>query len=261
MKDFKVAIYQMEIITANKEANLTKLREKVISYQKERIDLWVVPELFTTGFAYDQFQVLAEKPDSSYTINELISLSSEYSVGIAGSYLSQENSKFYNIGFIISPLKGLVYQYKKIHLWGLEKDYFTPGINVPPPVNFDGKAIIGLSICYDLRFPEVARSLTKNGAEILITIAAWPAQRIQHFNLLAAARAIENTCFHIAVSRIGVERTNVEVNYSGSSRIINPMGEVIASAEKKDQVLMAKLNKDMLFNTRNYIPVLKDRKL
>ncbi|NHK30509.1 MAG: hypothetical protein FK730_04115 [Asgard group archaeon] len=261
MKDFKAAIFQMEIITANKKANLTKLREMVTKYQNDRIDLWIVPELFTTGFAYDKFPELAEDPQNSQTINELISISKEFSIGIAGSYLTRENSNYYNCGFIISPSKGLIFEYLKIHLWGAEKEHFTPGIKVPPPIDFEGKAIIGLSICYDLRFPEVARSFAKQGAEILITTAAWPAQRIQHFNLLSVARAIENTSYHIAVSRIGVEKTNVEVTYAGSSRIIDPMGEVMSSAEKKDQVLIANLSKNKLDKTRNYIPVLKDRKL
>jgi predicted amidohydrolase len=261
MKDLKVAVFQMEIITANKKTNLTKLRDMITKYQNERIDLWVVPELFTTGFDYDKFPILAEDPENSQTINDLLSLSKEFSVGIAGSYLTKENSDYYNCGFIISPSKGLIYKYLKIHLWGAEKEHFTPGNEVPPPIDFEGKAKIGLSICYDLRFPEVSRSLTKQGAEILITTAAWPAQRIHHFNLLAEARALENTCYHIAVSRIGIEKTNVEVTYAGSSRIINPMGEVMSSAKEKDQVLIVNLSEEKLNKTREYIPVLKDRKL
>lgn len=261
MENIKVAIFQMEIITANKEANLAKFLEKVKNYQQEKIDLWIVPELFTTGFPYDKFPELAENMKNSKTINELTNISKKYIVGIAGSFLTKENSQFYNCGFIISPTKGLIYQYNKIHLWGTEKEHFSHGIEVPSPINFEGKAVVGLSICYDLRFPEVARSLTKQGAEILITTAAWPAQRIQHFDLLAAARAVENTCYHIAVSRIGIERTNVEVTYAGSSRIINPMGEVIKSSKKKDHVMITVLDKEFLNKTRKYIPVLEDRKL
>ncbi|NHJ48568.1 MAG: hypothetical protein FK733_12355 [Asgard group archaeon] len=266
MKDLKIAIYQMEIITGNKEANLENLEKVIEKHQDISIDLWIVPELFTTGFDYKNFESLAEDPKDSETVSRLISLSKKYSTGIAGTYLIQETGNYFNLGFIISPLKGLIYQYRKIHLWGNEKMKFTAGTSVPPPIDFDGKAIIGLSICYDLRFPEVSRKLVTQGAEIIINSAAWPAQRIDHFNLLSSARALENTSYHIAVSRIGFEVSeinglNVEVEYPGSSRILDPFGDVIASSLDKNAVLMATLEGDKLAKYRNRIPVLKDRKL
>jgi predicted amidohydrolase len=266
MQNLKVAIFQMEIITGKKEENFTKLVKKLEEFKSEAIDLWILPELFTTGFDYENFSKIAENPNNSDTLNKLETTSKQFSTGIAGTFLIQEDEKYYNLGFIISPQKGLVYQYKKIHLWGNEKKKFTAGKIVPAPVDFEGKAKIGLSICYDLRFPEVSRKLVTQGADVIINSAAWPAQRIDHFNLLASARALENTSYHIAVSRIGVEVSTinglkVEVEYPGSSRIIDPFGEVIVSTNEKDSVIIATLEGDILEKYRNRVPVLKDRKL
>jgi omega-amidase len=260
MKDITVAIYQMEIIVGQKQKNLEKL-EKTIKENSKEIDLWVVPELFTTGFAYSKYPDLGENLDDSYTREFLEKLSEKYNVGIAGTFLiKNEKNQCKNLGFIISPSKGLVYKYPKINLWGNEKEYFIAGTKVPPPVDFEGKAKIGLSICYDLRFPEVSRSLVLQGAEVLITTAAWPDVRASHYRLLAAARALENTSYHIAVNRTGLEKDIYTINYSGSSRVIDPLGTPIVEMGDEEGVVSAKLTAKLLKETREYIPVLTDRK-
>ena len=98
------------------------------------------------------------------------------------------------------------------------------------------------------------------GAEILITTAAWPEARTSHFNLLAAARALENTTYHIAVNRVGLEKDLYTTKYSGSSRVIDPMGNSIVELGDEEQVITASLSAKLLNETREYIPVLKDRK-
>jgi len=260
MKDITVAIYQMEIILGQKEKNLEKLKTKIRN-QTSEVDLWVVPELFTTGFAYSRYPDLGEKLEESPTRNFLEKLSEEENVGIAGTFLTRnENNKCFNLGFIISPNKGLIYKYPKIHLWGNENDYFIAGTKVPPPVDFEGKAKIGLSICYDLRFPEVSRSLVLQGAEVIITTAAWPDLRASHYRLLSAARALENTSYHIAVNRTGLEEDIYTISYSGSSRIIDPLGTPMVEIGDEEGVITATLTAKALNEAREYIPVLKDRK-
>ena len=260
MKDLTVAIYQMEIIVGQKQQNLEKI-EHALKKNSTDVDLLVVPELFTTGFAYSKFSELGENQKNSQTLQFLEELSEKHTIGIAGSILIRNEDKTNkNLGFIISPSKGLIYRYPKIHLWGNEKNNFLAGTNVPPPIDFEGKAKIGLSICYDLRFPEVSRSLVLQGAEILITTAAWPEARTSHFNLLAAARALENTSYHIAVNRVGLEKDLYTTNYIGSSRVIDPMGNPIVEFGNEEQVIKARLSAELLEETREYIPVLKDRK-
>ncbi|MHA1124056.1 MAG: nitrilase-related carbon-nitrogen hydrolase [Candidatus Heimdallarchaeota archaeon] len=263
MKELVVGLYQMEIITSKIDENLEKVTQTIQNNHNKEIDLWIVPEVFTTGFAYDDFPDLAQNKDESPTIDYLTKVSNEFGTGIAGTYLaaSYETDSFCNIGFIISPKKGLVLSYQKIHLWGQEKDYFEAGNKVAAPINFENKANIGLAICYDLRFPEVYREIAKEDVDVLITTASWPKARVGHFDLLSAARALENTCYHIAVNRFGVEQDKTKTAYSGSSQIINPLGEVIAKAEPREDIVIAKLDPDLLIKTRERIPVLRDRKL
>jgi omega-amidase len=263
MKELIVGLYQMEIVTSKIEDNLEKVTRTIQENYDKEVDLWVVPEVFTTGFAYNDFPILAQNKDESPTIDYLTKLSNEFGTGIAGTYLAAniETDSFLNIGFIISPTKGLVLSYQKIHLWGQENDHFEAGNKVAAPINFENKANIGLAICYDLRFPEVYREIAKNDVDVLITTASWPKARVQHFDLLSAARALENTSYHIAVNRFGVEQDKTKTAYSGSSQVINPLGEVIAKAEAKEDVVIAKLDPELLIKTRERIPVLRDRKL
>ncbi len=260
MKDITVAVYQMEILLGQKEKNLEKLVNKIKNLTSE-IDLLVVPELFTTGFAYSQYPGLGERLEDSPTRIFLEKLSEEENIGIAGTFLIlNKKNQCQNLGFIISPSKGLIYKYPKMHLWGNENNYFVAGDKITPPVDFEGKAKIGLSICYDLRFPEVSRSLVLQGAEVLITTAAWPDLRASHYRLLSAARALENTSYHIAVNRTGLEEDVYTINYSGSSRIIDPLGTPIVEMGEKEGIISATLTAEALNEARMYIPVLKDRK-
>ena len=263
MKEFKVAVYQMEISPAKKEENLRKVKEKFAELNNSEIDLVVLPELFSTGFAYSHFSGLAEEIESSATLNFLSKISEEYNCSIASSILIRNTKKetYKNVGFILHPNKGIIYTYEKIHLWGNEKDYFQAGMDISEPVSIDGKAMVGLSICYDMRFPEVAKSMVIKGAEILITVAAWPSARLHHFNLLAAARALENTSYHIAVNRMGVDVEPKVISYKGSSRIIDPLGNIIAGAGNHEQLITASLRPEVLEYARTTIPVIKDRRI
>ena len=263
MKEFNVAIYQMEIAPAKKEENLKKVKQQIALHHNTGLDLVVLPELFSTGFAYSHFSGLAEELDNSITLKFLGKICEEHNISIASSFLVKgQKSDFYqNIGFILHPSKGLIYTYRKIHLWANEKDYFQPGTDISEPIDIDGKAKVGLAICYDMRFPEVAKSMVLKGAEVIITVAAWPSARLHHFNLLAAARALENTTYHIAVNRMGVDMEPKVISYKGSSRIIDPLGNVIAGAGNHEQIITATLRPAVLQYARDNIPVIKDRRI
>lgn len=263
MKELNVAIYQMEISLAKKEENIQRVKETIAKNYRLELDLVVLPELFSTGFAYSHFSNLAEEIDSSNTLQYLGKICEEYNINIASSILATNPKKntFQNIGFILDPNKRMIYSYKKMHLWGNEKEYFQPGTDISNPVAINGKAMVGLSICYDLRFPEVAKSMVIKGAEVLITVAAWPSARLHHFNLLAAARALENTSYHIAVNRLGFDMEPKVIHYNGSSRIIDPLGTIIVGAGQHEQMVTATLHPEILDYARSTIPVLKDRKI
>jgi predicted amidohydrolase len=110
-------------------------------------------------------------------------------------------------------------------------------------------------ICYDLRFPELARSAVRAGAEALIYIAAWPVKRIQHWITLLQARAIENLCYVIGVNRCG---TDPQFTYSGRSLVVDPHGIIIADAAEQERVVGAQLDPKVVSNWRCQFPALKD---
>jgi predicted amidohydrolase len=115
----------------------------------------------------------------------------------------------------------------------------------------------GLAICYDLRFPELFRSLALAGVEMFLLPAEWPAARIAHWTKLVHARAIENQAFVVACNRVGADDKN---SFPGMSLVADPMGEVVAEADSREQVLRAELDLAILEEFRAKVPVFKDRR-
>lgn len=153
----------------------------------------------------------------------------------------------------------IIAEYRKLHLYDAfaarESDVVLPGDALPPIVDIDGW-IIGVMTCYDVRFPETARSLAVRGADVIVVSAAWVrgALKEQHWKLLNAARALENTCYVLACSE--VSSRNI-----GCSRIINPMGEIVASADDEGVgLIVAELNRESLESTCRILPVLQNRR-
>lgn len=153
----------------------------------------------------------------------------------------------------------IIAEYRKLHLYDAfaarESDVVLPGDALPPIVDIDGWKI-GVMTCYDVRFPETARSLAVRGADVIVVSAAWVrgALKEQHWKLLNAARALENTCYVLACSE--ASSRNI-----GCSRIINPMGEIVASADDEGVgLIVAELNRESLESTCRILPVLQNRR-
>lgn len=149
--------------------------------------------------------------------------------------------------------------YRKLHLYDAfsarESDVVRPGTELPPIVDFDGWKV-GVMTCYDLRFPETARSLAVRGADAIAVSAAWVRgpRKERHWSLLAAARALENTCYVLACSEVGVRNI-------GMSRIVDPMGEPLAEAGDDGSALIAAdLSREALTAARRTLPVLDNRR-
>lgn len=153
----------------------------------------------------------------------------------------------------------IIAEYRKLHLYDAfaarESDVVRSGSELPPLVDIDGWKV-GVMTCYDVRFPETARSLAVRGADVIVVSAAWVrgALKEQHWKLLTAARALENTCYVLACSE--VSSRNI-----GCSRIINPMGEVIAEASDEEaELITAGLSRECLDSARQTMPVLQNRR-
>jgi len=205
--------------------------EAVIREQKA--DLWILPELFSTGYLFgsrEELESLCEPVPYGPTVGALVDLAGESETAlVAGIAERGEDGKLYNTAVAIDA-GGVRARYRKIHLFDLETIWFDSG-NLPNPVVPLAGARVGLMICFDWRFPEVARSLALQGAQIL----AHPSNIVQsHCQAAMVTRAIENRVFTITANRVGFEkRDDWELSFTGGSRIVDPDGRLMSDGPAK----------------------------
>ncbi len=227
MREITVATVQMRPKLGEPEENLVKMTEtisKIASQQK--VDLIVFPELITSGYELGvRFTELAQRIPGP-TINLLAQRANEYGIYIAFGMVTKERveSVLYNSAILVGPDGELLDVYNKIHLRGEERMAFREGFKLPIIPTEIGN--IGLMVGYDLAFPEVARSLALDGAEIICVMANWEASHIDEWKTYIRARAYENSIFMAAANRIGED---VTLNFGGESMVVGPRGQVHAS--------------------------------
>lgn len=246
-----IALIQFNPVWENIEANLKTLTTKINSIT-EKVDLIVLPEMFSTGFSMSP-QPIAEA-ENGKTVQWMIEIAKSKQIAIAGSLIIVENEKYYNRLFFVFP-DGSFQTYNKRHLFSLagEEKVFESG-NEKLIVNYKGWKICPL-ICYDLRFPVFSR----NGNEVydlLIYVASWPDQRIYAWNSLLKARAIENMSYVVAVNRSGFDPFNN--NYSGYSQVLNYMGNYVLEPLLEEQISIVSIEKEKLIDARNRFAFLED---
>jgi len=183
---------------------------------------------------------------------------------VAGSIIEKiegETPQYKNTSVVFNRKGEIIGKYQKIHMFNYygsnESDYVSSGDKAVVVQTDIGK--IGLSICYDLRFPELYRALTYAGAEIITCVAAWPYPRLDHWLTLNKARAVENTAYIVAVNQSG--RVNPKRQNVGMSMLVNPWGDVVACAGGDEGVFLGEINFDYLRQIREEFPVLNDRNL
>ena len=136
-----------------------------------------------------------------------------------------------------------------------EKKYFAQGNNI---VTFKYNGIIfGLSICYDLRFPEVFRLMALEGVDVIFLPTEWPTPRMPHFDIFMHARAIENQIYMIGVNRVGKDRMS---EFSGGSVVVDPWGNNVCAFENKEQIAVCEIDLSLINRVREKIPVYSDRR-
>lgn len=227
MREITVATVQMRPKLGEAEDNLVKMSEtiaKIASQQK--VDLIVFPELITSGYELGvRFTELAQRVPGP-TINLIAQRANEYGVYIAFGMVTKEKveSVLYNSAILVGPDGELLDVYNKIHLRGEERMAFREGFKLPIIPTEVGN--IGLMIGYDLAFPEVARSLALDGADIVCVCANWEAANIDEWKTYIRARAYENSIFMAGANRIGED---VTLTFGGESMIVGPRGHIHAS--------------------------------
>ncbi|MFA1820330.1 carbon-nitrogen family hydrolase [Virgibacillus oceani] len=255
----KYAIFQTEIIPANPEANeaqILRWTEKTV--QTENPDTIVLPELWNSGYALDS---LAEKADTNgeRTKAFLGELAKKHSINIiGGSVGNKKNGKLFNSSFVFNRDGELVYEYDKIHLVPMlnEHHYLNGGEQKTEVFELDGIEM-GLITCYDLRFPELARQLALEGANVLHIVAQWPKARKNHWRHLQLARAIENQQFVISCNTVGFSD---ETEFAGNSMVIDPWGNELALGDPtKKETITSAINLSIVPKIREDVPVFSSR--
>lgn len=227
MREITVAVVQMKPILGEPEDNLVKMSEFVSTIaSQQRVDLVVFPELATSGYELGvRFTEIAQRVPGP-TINLMAQRANEHGVYIAFGLVTKEKveSILYNSAVMVGPDGDLIDVYNKVHLRGEERMAFREGFKLPVLETEIGA--IGLMLGWDLAFPEVARSLALEGAELLCVMANWEADNIDEWRTYLRARAYENTLFIAGANRVGED---VTMTFGGESMVVGPRGQVYAS--------------------------------
>ncbi|MBT9176115.1 MAG: 2-oxoglutaramate amidase [Firmicutes bacterium] len=247
------ALVQIDIVLSNKKANMQRIKTLMTSVFNRQIIL--LPELWNTGYDLARKQELAEDL-AGESVGFMMELAREKSAFVGGSILHKHESQVFNT-FVLVNARGVVATYDKVHLFKLMQEdlYLTQGQTFTTADL--GFAQAGLSICYDLRFPEMFRHYTNQNAHIILLVAQWPTARHEHWLTLVRARAIENQCFVLACNRVGGATHN---EFNGGSMAIDPWGVILAEGNREEGVVTAEMNLGHIKVARTRFPVLLDRR-
>jgi predicted amidohydrolase len=261
MKDkIRLALAQISSKRGDKEANLKKMEETTAKAKAQSADLVIFPELALTGYVIrDQIYELAETiPGPSIKrMEELARKTGLHIVFGMPEQSEKTRATLFNTAAFIGP-ESFIGKYRKMYLPTHsvfeEKRYFRPGYQTAAYDTALGK--IGLCVCYDLFFPEVTRLARLKGAQLIISISASPAVRRSYFEILTAARALENTAFLAYVNLVGVQDG---LQFWGGSRLVGPTGDVLAKAKyDEEDFVICDVNYSDIRAAETFIPTLRD---
>lgn len=253
-----VSVAALQLPPRADESHADRLEAIEKALRDVKADLIVLPELWPTGFfAFDRYLEEAEVMPGP-TVDLLSRIAEDKRTWIAGgSILERSEAGVHNTAVLIGPDGHVAGQYRKIHLFGFESreaEILTPGTK--PCVVRAPWGTLGVSLCYDLRFPELYRKLVSRGAEIMVVCAAWPAARRSTWELLLRARAVENQAFVVGCAAAGDDSGVV---LGGGSMVVDPSGQILASGGDAPETIQAELDMEALRSLRSSFPVLDDR--
>lgn len=256
----KIAALQMESVIGDITANhkkLINLLETCVGDKK--FDVLILPEVWTVGWECSKFIECSEETSTSATLKLLSAIAVKYNTYIlGGSFIEKDANSYFNTSPVISPEGKLIAKYRKNHLFSYygcgEGSYVKAG---EYPVMVDIKGVkTGLTICYDIRFPEIYRAYRKAGADIIVNMAAWPLERKKHWLSLTRARAVENQVFFVALTQSG---KLADGSYNlGHSLIYDYNGEVISEITSGEGIIIAECSLNKMYEFRDKCTVLND---
>lgn len=266
MTKIKIALCQMNVVD-NKEENLKKAELMIKESVFKNSDFIVLPEMFNCPYSNDKFIEYCEEEKTSETLLKISELASDNNVYIlAGSVPEKENDKLFNTSYLFNRNGRIIAKHRKMHLFDIdvkgkitfmESDVLTAGNEITLADTEFGK--IGIGICYDVRFPELARLMVNRGASILFYPGAFnmttgPA----HWELLFRARALDNQVFCVGVA----PALNRSASYHsfGHSIITSPWGEIITEASEKEELIISEIDLNEIKKIREELPLLKNKR-
>jgi predicted amidohydrolase len=258
----KVAVVQFKAST-NKETNLKKIINYISKAAQNKATLVAFPEfmMFYTDSSQTPKQLanLAERINGNF-VNTIAKTAKQYRIQVIGSFYekSTKKNRVYDTSFVINKTGKVISTYRKIHLYDAlgfrESDKMTSGSKITKPVKTSiGK--VGMMICYDLRFPEMSRSLASSGSEVLVAPSAWVKgdMKEEHWITINKTRAIENGCYVIAPDQVG----NI---YCGRSVVVDPYGKILLDMKKKQGIGYVNIELKKIKQIRKVLPLLKNRR-
>jgi predicted amidohydrolase len=246
----------MSVEFGDSDANFQKISSYLSSNDIKAGSLFVLPELFLTGYNKSEIAKTAFVDENSETIIKLLKLAQKYKISIYGSIAEKVDIGYSNTAVFISP-EGLQGKYRKIHLFGPmgEKKLFHQG-NTITTIQ-DGDNTFGLSICYDLRFPMMYQTMMNKDTGIILVVAEWPITRVNHWSSLLRARAIENQAYVIGVNRVG---SDPDYTYGGHSAVYSPYGDTVCEIpHDREDVAKCTIDLEQISKFRNQFDVRQDR--
>jgi len=253
-KKIKFGLVQYNPEWENKLANEAKLKNLLKGISE--IDLLIFPEMTLTGFSMKSKEFAEELKSNTYKFFTWIA--KEKKCAIMYGFIEKGKNKSFNTLVHLNNQGKIINTYRKIHPFSYSNENLFYGKGKKTVVTKIKGLKIGLSICYDLRFPELYRFYAKEKVDLIVDIANWPDSRIEHWRTLLKARAIENQCFVVGVNRVG---NDPKLNYNGFSSVFDPMGKELVSVADQETVIISEIDGSLVSDIRKKLPFLDDIRL
>lgn len=250
----KIGLVQYSPVWEDKNLSIEKINKLVESNYD--VNLLIFPEMTLTGFTMKSKDFAENIEGESYLFFK--SVARKKKCAILYGVIEKGKRKNFNTLVHINNQGKIISSYRKIHPFSFSKEDIFYGKGKSPTITKVKSIKIGLSICYDLRFPELYRFYAKEKVDMIVDIANWPDTRIEHWRALLKARAIENQCYVVGVNRVG---DDPKLHYNGFSSVFDPMGKEIVAVENDEKVITVEIDNSLVDEVREKLPFLNDIKL
>lgn len=256
----KIAAGQISSTSGDLEGNLRKVREFASRAKESGGELIVFPEMIDTGYSMPAIQKYATSWKEG-AVPRLQEMARQLSIAIIAGVSDRDDAQIYNSQAFIDASGNILARYRKTHLVTAapldERPVFTAGDKFVGCEFNDFN--LGLTICYDIRFPEVTRALAlEHRADVFINSSAWPFPRLEHLRILALTRAIENQSYLVVANRVG---TDNGVTFCGTSAIIDPYGVIVAAASAdREELIQGDISQEVIEAVRRRMAVFDHRR-